>query len=150
MKRTVRKELVLAIGICLIAVLIAGCERQSPSNAREDKLAAYENKQLKEQVAQQEKEFGEQTAQLEKKIKEQNRLLRECQQKKEILEEKFEEQVHTSVSNMMDIFGDTTEQLAQENDQLKAQVEELQGRARKLEQELEKLKSPAEPQPLTP
>ena len=150
MERTVRKEFILAVGICLIAVLIAGCEEQNLSITKKNKLIAYENKQLKEQMAQREKEFGGQIAQLEKKIEEQSRLLKECRQREKIPEGRFREELDTTVSKMMDIFGEATEQLKQKNDQLKARVEELQGQVSELEQELKRLKPPAEPQPLTP
>ncbi len=139
MKKTVRKEFVLAVGSCLIAMLIAGCEEQNLSTARRDKLIAYENKQLKEQLAQQ-----------EKKVEEQSRLLEECQQKKEALETRFKKEVDDRVSRMQDLFGQLGERGRQKNDQLKAQVDELQGRVSELEQQLRELESPEEPQPLTP
>jgi len=150
MERTVRKEFILAVGICLIAVLIAGCEEQNLSTAKESKLIAYENKQLKEQMAQREKEFGEQIAQLEKKIEEQDRLLEECQQRKEVLEESFEDELDVRVGEILEFFAQVDKQLDEENNELKAQVKELQGQVSELEQELKRLKPPAEPQPLTP
>jgi chromosome segregation ATPase len=148
MERLVRKEFILAVGSCLIAMLIAGCEEEKPSAVKENKLIAYENKQLKEQMAQREKEFGEQTAQLEKKIEEQSKLLEECRRREKIPEGRFREELDAKVSEMMDIFGQTNMELSQENNELKAQVEELQTQVRKLEQELQRLKPPAEPQPL--
>ena len=153
MERTVRKEFVLAVGSCLIAMLIAGCEEQNLSTARRDKLIAYENKQLKEQLAQREKKIEEQLEQLaqqEKKVEEQSRLLEECQQKKEALETRFKKEVDDRVSRMQDLFGQLGERLRQKNDQLKAQVDELRAQVSELEQELKKLKPPVEPQPLTP
>ena len=74
-----RKVVILTVGSCLIAVLIAGCEEQNLSTARRNKLIAYENKRLKEQLAQQ-----------EEKVEEQSRLLEECQQKKEAPEIRLE------------------------------------------------------------
>lgn len=139
MERTVRKEFILAVGICLIAVLIAGCEEQNLSTAKESKLIAYENRQLKEQLAQQ-----------EKKIEEQGRLLEECRQREKILEGRFREELDAEVSEMMDIFGQANRELNEENNELKAQVKELQGQVSELEQELKRFKPPAEPQPLTP
>ncbi len=139
MKKTVRKEFVLAVGSCLIAMLISGCEEQNLSTARRDRLITYENKQLKEQLAQQEKE-----------VEEQSRLLGECQQKKGVLENRLKEEVDTRASKAREFFGRLSERLRQENDQLKAQVKGLQAEASKLEQELRDIKSPEEPQPLTP
>ncbi len=139
MKKTVRKEFVLAVGSCLIAMLIAGCEEQNLSTARRDKLIAYEYRQLKEQMAQQ-----------EKKVEEQNRLLEECQQKKEALETRFKKEADDRVSRMQGLFDQLSERLRQKNDQLKAQVDELRAQVSELEQELKKLKPPVEPQPLTP
>jgi len=150
MERTVRKEFILAVGICLIAVLIAGCEEQNLSITKKNKLIAYENKQLKEQMAQREKEFGEQMAQLEETIEEQSRLLEEYQQRERIPEGRFREELDAKVSEMMDIFGQANREMNQENNELKAQVEELQGQVSELEQELKRLKPPVEPQPLTP
>ena len=139
MKRTVRKEFVLAVGSCLIAVLIAGCEEQNLSTAKESKLIAYENRQLKEQLAQQ-----------EKKIEEQGGLLEECQQRREVLEERFKEEVDAGISEVVEIFGRANRELLRGNNKLKAQVEELQAQVSELEQELKRLKPPVEPQPLTP
>ena len=139
MKKAVRKEFILAVGICLIAVLIAGCEEQNLSTAKESKLIAYENRQLKEQLAQQ-----------EKKIEEQSRLLEECQQRKEVLEESFEDELDVRVGEILEFFAQVDKQLDEENNELKAQVKELQGQVSELEQELKRLKPPAEPQPLTP
>ena len=139
MERTVRKEFILAVGICLIAVLIAGCEEQNLSTAKESKLIAYENRQLKEQLAQQ-----------EKKIEEQSRLLEECQQRKEVLEESFEDELDVRAGEILEFFAQVDKQLDEENNELKAQVKELQAQVSKLEQELKRLKPPAEPQPLTP
>jgi outer membrane murein-binding lipoprotein Lpp len=139
MERTVRKEFILAVGICLIAVLIAGCEEQNLSTAKESKLIAYENRQLKEQLAQQ-----------EKKIEEQGRLLEECQQRREVLEESFEDELNVRVGELLEVFAQLDKQLNEENNELKAQVKELQAQVSKLEQELKRLKPPAEPQPLTP
>ena len=139
MERTVRKEFILAVGICLIAVLIAGCEEQNLSTAKESKLIAYENRQLKEQLAQQ-----------EKKVEEQGRLLEECQQRREVLEESFEDELDVRVGELLEVFAQLTKQLNEENNELKAQVKELQAQVSKLEQELKRLKPPVEPQPLTP
>jgi hypothetical protein len=139
MERLVRKEFILAVGICLIAVLIAGCEEQNLSTTRESKLIAYENRQLKKQLAQQ-----------EKKIEEQSRLLEESRRREKIPEGRFREELDAQVSEVMGILGQANRELHRENNELKAQVEELQGRVRELEQELKRFKPPAEPQPLTP
>jgi septal ring factor EnvC (AmiA/AmiB activator) len=132
MNGMVRKELVLAIGSCLIAMLFAGCEEQNLSTAKKNKLMAYENKQLEERLAQQ-----------EKKIEEQNRLLEECQQKRNILEKEFKEEVNAKISKAMELFSRMSKQLKQENDKLKAQVS-------KLEQQLKESESTTEPQSLAP
>jgi DNA repair exonuclease SbcCD ATPase subunit len=172
MNRIVRKEFVLAVGSCLIAVLIAGCEEQNLSTAKKGKLAVYENRQLKEQLTQREKKIEEQnrlleecqqrreilekkfeeeqSAQWEKKIEEQNKLLMECQQRREILEKKFEEEVSASINELVEIFRQSDEELHQENNKLRVQVEELQAEVSKLEQELKDIKSPEAPEPLTP
>lgn len=139
MKKAVRKEFALAVGICLIAVLIAGCEEQNLSTAKESKLIAYENRQLKEQLAQR-----------EKKIEEQGRLLEECQQRREVLEESFEDELDVRVGELLEVFAQLDKQLNEENNELKAQVKELQAQVSELEQELKRLKPPVEPQPLTP
>jgi chromosome segregation ATPase len=102
MNRLVRKEFVLALGSCLIAVLIAGCERQNLPTAKENRLIAYENRPLKEQLAQQ-----------EKKIEEQDRLLGECQQRREILEKSLEKEQQQEKK--------VEEQLAQQEKKIKEQ-----------------------------
>ena len=160
-----RKEIILAVGGCLIVMMVAGCEEQNLSAAKKGRLAAYENKHLKEQLAQQEKKseeqkaqqekkFEEQLAQQEKKIKEQNKLLSECQQRKEILEKRFEAEVDARISETVGFFGYVNEQLKQENDQLnarkmelEAQVEELKTKVSRLEQQLKIPITPPSPSP---
>jgi flagellar biosynthesis GTPase FlhF len=183
----VRKEFIPAVGICLIAMLFAGCEEQNLATVKKSKLIAYENSQLKEQLAQQgkkieeqtarqekkiqeqvaqrekkieeqtaqqekkiqervaqrEKEIQERLAQREKKIEEQNGLLRECQQRREVLEKRFEEAINVRISEEMGIFKEVTEQMEKENGELKAQIS-------KLEQQLKDINSPAEPRSLAP
>jgi len=139
MKRMVHKGFILTVGGCLIAMLIAGCEEQNLSTARRDKLIAYENRQLKEQLAQR-----------EKKIEEQSRLLEECQQRKGVLEERFKEEIDTRMGEVMEVFAQVDEERRQGNNKLKAQVDELQALVSELEQQLGELEFPEEPQPLTP
>lgn len=139
MERLVRKEFILAVGSCLIAMLIAGCEEQNLSAVKENKLIAYENRQLKEQLAQQ-----------EKKIEEQGGLLEECQQRRKILEESFEDELDVRVGELLEFFAQLDKQLNEENNELKTRVEELQTQVKKLEQQLKDIESPTEPQPLTP
>jgi outer membrane murein-binding lipoprotein Lpp len=157
----VRQEVILAVGSCLIAVLIAGCEEQNLSTVKKSRLIAYENRQLKEQLAQQEKkiedqlaqqkkEIKEQVAQREKQIEERNKLLEECQQRRKILEERFEGEVNTRINEKMAIFIQASEQMRQENDEFKAQVAELSAQVSKLEQQLKNIGSPTEPQSLAP
>jgi gas vesicle protein len=127
MRKAVRKEFVLAVAGCLVAVLIAGCEEQDLSTTKKSRLLTYENRKLKEQLAQQ-----------ERKIEEQSRLLEKCQQEKDVLEKRFKEEVNASMGKMMEIFTQADEELRQEKKQLEARVEELQAQLRELEQELEK------------
>jgi chromosome segregation ATPase len=169
MNRLVRKEFILAVGGCLIVMLIAGCEQQNIPTEKKNRLIAYENKPLKEQLAQQDKKIEEQDRllkecqqkrevlekvfekeqQQEKKIEEQDKLLKECQQRRDVLENRFNEELNGIIKEVTEVFSQSDEQMRQENDRLKAQVEELKAKVSNLEQQLKKCESAAGPRPLT-
>lgn len=131
MIRPVPKALVLAVGIVIGFMLIAGCEEEENlSNAKPDtepntkrsRLIAVENTQLKEQI---ERQKGSQTREIErlknlqaKETDRQKKLLDNCLREKEALEEMSKEGVE---NYMQDILGP----LSEENVKLREEIETL-------------------------
>jgi outer membrane murein-binding lipoprotein Lpp len=137
MKRPTRKVFVSVVGIAFIMMLIAGCDEENLSNTKKSRLIANENRQLKSELEQCQTEFKKQKVQLE-----------QCLQKKETLEGQMNEEIGRQVSDIFTVFGDLDKEMREENESLKAQVEQLNARIKLLEEELQKLKEPAEPEPL--
>jgi chromosome segregation ATPase len=137
MKRPTRKIFVSIVGIAFIMVLIAGCDEENLSNTKKSRLIANENRQLKSELEQCQTEFKKQKVQLE-----------QCLQKKETLEGQMNEEIGRQVSDIFTVFGELNKEMHDENENLKAQVAELNARILLLEEELQKLKEPAEPEPL--
>lgn len=128
MKRPGQKVTVLAVGIVLVIMLIAGCDEQNVPNTRMSRLVAAENIQLKKQLDKREAE-----------IERQKKLLEKCQQEKKTLEKQLQEDLEGLTGVLFESFGEESARLQEENKNLKAQVEEL-------EKELEEIRK-EEPSP---
>ena len=118
MERLARKAFVLTAGVVLL-MLVAGCEEQNKPEAqsptRKDRLVAAENIQLKKDLEQRDEEIKRQKALLDKYMEE-NRALRENAQ----------ENTQKLLGEIMKSFIDESEKLRKENEELKAQIKELE------------------------
>ena len=135
MKRPVPKTLVLAVGIIVCFMLIAGCEEEenlsntkpdTEPNTKRSRLIAIENAQLKAQI---EKLKNLHAGEMEK----QKKLLDKCLREKEDLTKLSSEGVD---SYMQDILGP----LSEENVKLQEEIKTLKAQIEKLKTELEEAK----------
>ncbi len=151
MKRPVPKTLVLAVGIIVGFMLIAGCEEEetisdtkpdvkldTPPSVKRSRLIAIENAQLKAQI---EKLKDLHTREMEsqknlhtKEKNRQKRLLDNCLRQKGALQEMSTKGVE---NYMQDILGP----LADENAKLQEEIKALKEQIEKLKTELEEAKS---------
>lgn len=119
MRSSVGKLLVLAIVVSF--VFAAGCEEETMSGSKKDRLISAENIRLRDKLEQ-----------LEKQLEKQKELLGQCEQEKQTLQEqvkdcdeKSKQKVQTMMSLVLQSVGKETEKLRQENERLKAQIDEL-------------------------
>ncbi len=138
MKRPVPKTLVLAVGIIVGFMLIAGCEEEenlsntkpdTEPNTKRSRLIAIENAQLKAQIEELKKlrssEMERQKNLYTKEKSRQKNLLDKCLREKEGLTKLSSEGVE---SYMQDILGPIIE----ENTKLQEEIKTLKGQIEKL------------------
>ncbi|MBN2313841.1 MAG: hypothetical protein JXM79_07915 [Sedimentisphaerales bacterium] len=129
MKGQTRKASVLAIGFAII--LIAGCGPKEPPSVKQSRAIAAENIELRKQVERLNREIESLKEQHEEEIKEQKRLLAQCEQDKDALKKKAQQNIRGQVAPVLDAVMDETAKLRVENTKLKAQIEQLQKEADK-------------------
>jgi len=127
MKRPVQKALVLAVGV---VVLIAGCGAPEPPSVKKSRLIAAENRQLREELEQRSKEIEKLKERHDREMKEQEEVLAEvlakCLEEKETWKKKSQESIRDQVKGVLDVVVEENAKLREENEGLKAQIEELQ------------------------
>ncbi|MHC4114824.1 MAG: hypothetical protein ACYSSL_05850 [Planctomycetota bacterium] len=107
MKESARKAIISGICIVFIVILAAGCEEQSVSS-KKSRLIATENVSLKKQLEQQ------------------KRLVAKCQQEKEEIKQRSREEMGKLSVSLVEDFQEKI-RLTEENEALKAEIEELKG-----------------------
>ena len=127
MKRLVPKTLVLAVGIIVCFMLIAGCEEEenlsntkpdAEPNTKRSRLIAIENTQLKAQIEKLEKLHS---SEMEK----QKKLLDNCMREKKALQDVSEKGVDSYMKDFIGPLAEENAKLREENKTLKAQIEKL-------------------------
>ena len=127
MKRPVPKTLVLAVGIIVGFMLIAGCEEEenlsntkpdTEPNTKRSRLIAIENAQLKAQI---EKLKNLHAGEMER----QKKLLDNCLREKGTLQEMSKKGVETYMQNILGPIVEGNTKLQEEIKTLKAQIEKL-------------------------
>lgn len=133
MKRSARKAFVLAIGI--VVILIAGCTEQEQSSPKKDRTIAAENMALKKKVELRGREIQELKKQHEEEMKKQEEALAKCIEEKEVLKKKSQQNIREQVKGVLDAVIVDNTKLRQENERLKAQIEELKTKLRQESEE---------------
>ena len=127
MKRPVPKTLVLAVGIIVGFMLIAGCEEEenlsdtkpdAEPNAKRSRLIAIENTQLKAQIEELKKLHSSE-------MEEQKKLLDKCLREKKALQDVSEKGIDNYMKDILGPLSDENVKLREENKTLKAQIEKL-------------------------
>ena len=114
MKKTVYKIVVLLCAASFAITLLAGCEEQGLADTRKTRLIAVENLQLKEQLKQ-----SNQT------IQQQKEELEECQKEKTFWKKHSQEGSQDLMDLSYQHFAKENVELRRENEDLKAQIEQL-------------------------
>ena len=127
MKRPVPKTLVLAVGIIVGFMLIAGCEEEenlsntkpdTEPNTKRSRLIAIENAQLKEQI---EKLKNLHAGKMER----QKKLLDNCLREKGTLQEMSNKGIENFMQDILGPIVEENTKLQEEIKTLKAQIEKL-------------------------
>jgi hypothetical protein len=114
MRRQYRKA--AAAGICalLAALVLAGCQENSQVEGKKNRLYAAENIALEKKLS------GTQT-----QLAENESLLAECRAENERLQTQIRENTSKLVMELLQGMGEKQKKLAEENEQLKAELETL-------------------------
>ena len=131
MKRPVQKALVLAVGV---VVLIAGCGAPEPPSVKKSRLIAAENRQLREELEQRSKEIEKLKERHDREMKEQEEVLAKCLEEKETWKKKSQESIRDQVKGVLDVVVEENAKLREENEGLKAQIEELKAERGQVEE----------------
>ena len=124
MKRPDLKAFVLIVGIAVM--MAAGCGPQEPPSVKKSRTIAAENIELRKQLAQSSKEIEKLKEQHGKELDEQKNLLQTCLQEKEAWQNKSRQNIRSQVKGVLDTVLEENKKLREQNNKLKAQIEELQ------------------------
>lgn len=136
MKGTNQKVFILAVGV-IGFVLIAGCQESAttrlsssktggPTDAKKSRLIAAENIELKKQLTRCDKQIEKLKEQHSKEIKRQEELLAKCQEEKKLRqEENTDENTKEQMGELSTFIIELSAKLQEENESLKAQIENL-------------------------
>ncbi|MGD9110476.1 MAG: hypothetical protein PVG93_06005 [Phycisphaerales bacterium] len=107
------------VTVCSAVILVAGCEPEPTSSAKQERLYAAENIELKKQMADMEKRHQKELAQKQS-------LLDKCEEEKEGLKLQAEkEAIKLFQDELTNTLMEESQRLQDENKQLKAKIEEL-------------------------
>lgn len=136
MKRPAQKAFVLenpkriflplgTLAICVVIMLIAGCEEQNLSSTKKSRLIAVENMELKKELEQRGEEIKRLQEQHEKQIKQQEQKLAICLKQKEAFKKQLGQNIQEKVGSVVNAVMQENKKLRKENEGLKAQIEKL-------------------------
>jgi predicted nuclease with TOPRIM domain len=107
------------VTVCAAVILVAGCEPEPASSTKQERLFAAENMELKKQIADMEKKHKNELA--AKQL-----LLDKCEEEKEIFKNQVGKETIKELHNeFVNMLSEEVQRLHKENEQLKAQLEEL-------------------------
>jgi len=124
MKNAVRKGFVLVVSFVVI-MSITGCEEQQLPSAKKSRLIVAENMQLKKELERRSEDIEGLKEQHDKEIQKQEELLAKCLEEKETWKEKSRQNIRNQVKGVLDTVMEQNAELREENEQLKAQIQQL-------------------------
>lgn len=124
MKSLAGKFIVWAVAVGF--VLLAGCEEQNLTVSKRSRLIVVENVRLKEQLKRCKSEIKDHIELQKSETKKQQKLLKECQKQKKILQDRNAEEMRKQVDAVLGAVMERTAELQKENTALKAQIAELE------------------------
>jgi len=109
-----------SIAVCVVLILISGCEPENKIDARQERLYSAENLELKKQIDGLEKKY-------EKDMAAKEAELNKCVQQNERLSKQISDDALKMFENdVMSSLMEQVQQLSQENTELKAKIEQLE------------------------
>ncbi|MHC4509653.1 MAG: hypothetical protein ACYTAO_11950 [Planctomycetota bacterium] len=124
MKGPAQKIFVLVVGVAVM--LIGGCGGQEPPSVKKSRAIAAENIELRKQLEQRGEEIEKLKARHGEEVKKQQNLLEKCEQEKQTWKTKAQQNIREQVKGVLDAVVEENVRLREENQALKAQIEELQ------------------------
>lgn len=107
-------------------VLIAGCGGSEPPNVKKSRAVVAENIELRKQLEQRSEEIRKLEARYSEEAKKMQNLFDECEQEKQTWKRKAQQNIRDQVKGVLDVVVEENVRLREENQALKAQIEELQ------------------------
>jgi hypothetical protein len=123
MKKAVSKGFVLVVSV--VAMLIAGCEEQQLPSEKKSRLIVAENMQLKKDLERRSEDIERLKELHDRKIEKQEELLAKCLEEKETWKKKSRQNIRNQVKGVLDAVMEKNAELREENEKLKAQIEQL-------------------------
>jgi len=120
--RTVIRKAFFSVICFAIFGLIAGCEEETMSSPRKERLIAAEKMALEKEL----RDCTAKAANLEQEIEKQKGLVVACEEEKDQLKKSSDEQVEAKFRLLFETLGKESKRLKDENAALKAQIEALQ------------------------
>lgn len=124
MEGPARKTFVLVVTVAVM--LIGGCSGSEAPSVKQGRALAAENIELRKQLEQRSAEIEMLTQRHGEEIKKQQSLLEKCEQEKLTWKTKAQQNIRDQVKGVLDVVVEENVRLREENQALKAQVEELQ------------------------
>ena len=113
--------------VVFVVILIGGCAGQNePPSVKKSRAIAAENIELRKELERRNMEIEKLKGQHMQEINEQKQLLAECLQEKETWQNKSRQNIRNQVKGVLDTVLEDNKKLRDENNKLKAQIEELQ------------------------
>ncbi len=117
MREIILRTLVFA-AVCSAMILATGCEPEPTSSAKQERLFAAENIELKKQMANMEKRH-------EKELAMKQNLLERCEEEQEVFKSQADKEAAKLIQDeFTNMLTEEMTRLQEENDQLKAKIEE--------------------------
>jgi hypothetical protein len=105
---------------------MGGCAGQEPPNVKKSRAVAAENIELRKQLEQRREEIRKLEALYSEEVEKLQNLFNECEQEQQTWKRKAQQNIRDQVKGVLDVVVEENVRLREENQALKAQIEELQ------------------------